>query len=49
MIIVFKVEREEALYLYNKVKRDYEKAYQANTENIGRLRRQLTFCKFNYS
>jgi len=29
---VFKVEREEALYLYNKVKCDYEEAYQAHTD-----------------
>ena len=32
VIIMFKVEREEALYLYNKVKRDYEEAYQAHTD-----------------
>lgn len=29
---MFKVEREEALYLYKKVKRDYTEAYQTHTD-----------------
>jgi DNA primase large subunit len=29
---VFKVEREEAVYLYEKVKRDYVEAYQPHTD-----------------
>lgn len=32
VIIVFKVEREEALYIYEKVKRDYAEAFQAHTD-----------------
>jgi hypothetical protein len=44
LVIMFKVEKEEALYIYKKVERDYVEAFQAHTDkckvmNVGYIER----------